>query len=448
MKKPLEQLLYYSVSNCNILPLTSACNMRCIFCSHQFNPPELEVYSLPSCSLKQVEEMIDFLDEDQKIIIGESATRIIEGEPFLHPNFFSVLKLVREKFPRTPIQITTNGSLLGEKEGLELKKYLPLEINLSLNSASLWGREKLMHDSRAEVSLNCAKILEKQQIPFHGSIVAVPQLVGWEDVEATILYLDMWGAKTIRFFLPGYSNFKFPSWAESFPARQEIGVFLERMREKIDTPILLEPPYLDNLEGTVEGIIINSPSRRAGLKRGDKVCGVNGQTPWSRVDAYELIKKADNPSILIEKMGKYDTVVLEKEAEDSGGLVFSYDLSRDVLKQWQGIIQKHQAKKILFLTSVLAENIVRSALSWLADLSLECQVVKVENKYLGGSLISAGLLMVEDYIQALTNHLLVFKPDVIILSGRSFDPWGRDLLGRSYLELSDQFSLPIELVQN
>ena len=69
----------------NILPLTSYCNVRCVFCSHKQNPDGVLIHRLPSLPVAKVEELVQLLDPREKVVIGESATRLVEGEPFTHP---------------------------------------------------------------------------------------------------------------------------------------------------------------------------------------------------------------------------------------------------------------------------------------------------------------------------------------------------------------------------
>lgn len=448
MRKTLKELIYHSIHHHNILPITSACNMDCVFCSHQFNPPQLEVYSLPTRSLEEIEELLDFLDPNKKIVIGESVTRIIEGEPFLYPKFLEIVEIIRKKFSKTPIQITTNGSLLREEKVERLAKLLPLEINLSLNSASLVGRQILMGDKVAGSSLEAPIFLKKYQIPFHGSIVAMPMLIGWEDLQQTICYLDQQGAQTIRVFLPGYTEYNQPDWKFPLNLWEDLSDFLEKIREKLDAPLTLEPVLVDNLAAELVGIIKNSPAYQAGLKRQDKILQVDGKGINSRVEAFRLIQSAKDPKILLERKGEKIEAIIRKELGDSSGLVFAYDLDPTVLEDWQEAARRNQAQQILLLTSVLGEKVIKAALPLLKDRNIHWQVGVVENKFLGGSIISAGLLTVDDFRAFLSKFLREnqTKPDLILVSSRSFDPWGRDLLGKSYLELAEELEIKIELI--
>lgn len=447
MKKTLEELIYFSIHYHNILPLTSVCNMKCVFCSHQFNPPQLEIYSLPPRSLEEIGDLIDFLDDEKKIVIGESVTRIIEGEPFAHPNILKILGLIRERYPKTPLQITTNGSFLEEKMVQALKSLLPLEFNFSLNSATVEGRKLLMSDKRPERGIKAVVFLKNHGLPFHGSIVAMPMLTGWDDLRKTIYYLSEQGARTIRVFLPGYTEYNLPSW--SFPSSlwQELNFFIQELSNQIETPLILEPCLLNNLEAQIEGVILQSPAWEAGIRRGDLILKVNGVRVRSRVEAFELVSAAKDPNLLLNRNGKEFTVVIRKEATEAGGLVLAYDLDLSVLDQWQEAARRHRAVSALLLTSSLAKGIVEAALPLLDGRGTEWKVAKVSNKFLGGSIVSGGLLMVEDLKKFLREWLTVNNsPDLVLLSSRSFDPWGRDLMGRSYLELEEEFNLKVELI--
>jgi hypothetical protein len=60
-----------SIGEANILPVTSACNSRCVFCSHLQNPPrKITVYTLPPLGKEEILALADFLDPGQRIIIG------------------------------------------------------------------------------------------------------------------------------------------------------------------------------------------------------------------------------------------------------------------------------------------------------------------------------------------------------------------------------------------
>lgn len=261
---PYHQLLQI-VQEANLLPLTSRCNVKCCFCSHRQNPAGIESYAIPALTLEQAKEMLGFLDPAQKIVIGESVSRIMEGEPFLFPHLLEVLSEARRRFPKTLISLTTNGSLLNAQTVKQLAGLLPLEINLSLNTANPRFREGLLKDRRAETAVLSPVLLQQYAIPFHGSIVAMPHLTGWSDLAETIRYLDSWGARTIRVFEPGYTRWCPSSVQPSFTYR-ELKDFLDNL-EQIDCPVTLEPGSSASLNPVLAGTMPDTPARAAGLQK-------------------------------------------------------------------------------------------------------------------------------------------------------------------------------------
>ena len=237
MKDRIRQALYESVHLHNILPLTSACNVSCLFCSHRQNPPGLEAYAIPHLSPGEAEELSAFLSPDRKIIIGESATKIMEGEPFCNPDCLEILSMLRQKFPFTPLQVTTNGSLLTPETAKRLKMLEPLEINLSLNSSDPKMRRLLMSEA---VRTGCPDSLLPAGcgVAFHGSIVPLPWLTGWHDIAETISFQAR-GAVTVRIFLPGFTccrrrNLLPPCWEEEL-------ITFTGLRNRTGIPLTMSP---------------------------------------------------------------------------------------------------------------------------------------------------------------------------------------------------------------
>ena len=56
----IQDLINRTAMEANILPLTSRCDSACIFCSHQNNPPQVQVLSVGERSLA------DILDTSQR----------------------------------------------------------------------------------------------------------------------------------------------------------------------------------------------------------------------------------------------------------------------------------------------------------------------------------------------------------------------------------------------
>jgi NifB/MoaA-like Fe-S oxidoreductase len=444
-----QQLAILSAQESNILAITSVCNVRCLFCSHQGNPSDIRTFSSGHRSLEEIEEIIEFIDKDKKIVIGESITRICEGEPFTHPQIIDILRLLRKKFPETLIQITTNGSRLTEENLKLLESLQPIEINLSLNSSSLSGREKLMKDRRGEVVLEAIKRLKELDITYHGSIVAMPHITGWNDLEESIEYLDTYHAQTIRVFLPGYTKYSPESMKFDLNLWEDLREFINECRQKYQTPITLDPVKIESLAGVVVGVIKDSPAFEAGIKVGDIILEVDGEKVLSRVDAFNQITEKSNPKVLIDNDGISKLIEIKKSLNQKSGLVFDYDLSPSTLQEIERVISNYRADKTLLLTSKLAEARIRLGVELLQEKNpnLEIDILVVENRFFGGSILAAGLLVVDDFREALQEYRDgLAEIDLILLPKIAFNYWGLDLLDKNYYQLVEEFGVEVEII--
>jgi len=473
LRKKLWPLLLEAAALHNVLPLTSSCNLRCLFCSHRQNPPGLKVYYFRPLSFKLLQDLISLLDGSRKIIIGESATRLCEGEPLTHPHFLAVIKELRKRFPRTPLQITTNGALLsksilselaalGEQQssaatksgrGSLMERYpAKLELVISLNSSSPARRAKIMGDSQPQQALQAVAICRKYSLPFHGSIVACPDDSdnGWEDLKRTLFFLEEMGALTTRVFLPGWTRFSAQSCSGSFFSLwRELDDFLEELKEKIGHPVLLEPPLKDDLRAVVEGVIRNSPAEQAGLKRKDVICRINGEEALTGADSFYKIQKSALPHLEVLREGKRGAVseiqrkplsfVLPKKKGEPSGLVFSYDLEGGTIARVAREIERKNAEEPFLFTSRAAVSFWKAAQRE-ALLPQKLKIDVVKNAFFGGSICCAGLLTVYDFrkhLEKMTSKGQ--RPDLIIIPLKPFDSRGLDLRGEHYEDLQRVF---------
>lgn len=450
MNYSAKQLVVSAVQERNILPITSACNLDCVFCSHKYNPPEVEVFHCGHRSLEEVKEITDFLDPKRKIVIGESITRIVEGEPFTNPDFNEILIYLRELFPRTKIQITTNGSYL-TRENVKLLANLGLiELNVSLNSVKLDLRKELMGENAGETVWHGIHNLARLEVPYHGSIVAVPMITGWDDIEETIKFLNQHQAKTVRLFLPGHTKLTPDKLQFDFDLWLELNDYIAKINNKYRVPVTVEPPLIKDLDVTLEGVIVNSPADKVGLRNGDQILEVNQQPVTTRVEAFNKLLQAEFPEIKCKKAGRTFKRDLEKLSGESSGVVLDYDISVHRLNKIKDIINNNSAGNILFLTSILGERIVRMGLEKvMSDLltELKIEILPVENNFFGGSIMTAGLLVVDDFKEVIAqNQQKVSKAELIFAPKDPFDNWGYDLTGKSEEELSKQVDCPLILV--
>jgi NifB/MoaA-like Fe-S oxidoreductase len=230
------------------LSISSVCNARCLFCSNRMNP-----FPLKKNVFREIEDVklqlslcsANYVDD---IYMSDSLPgRISEGEAFLHPLFFEILTLVREKFMTNLLHFTTNASLLDDLFVRKLALFRPIEINVSLHSTQpkLWARIFRTTEKQAQIALESLSLLKKHHIDFTGTIVTLPRICGWDDLETTFGDLMAAGAKSIILWWPGFSD-KTPDGLrkEIECPWDEFEDFVKRMQEKFPRYQIVPQPNL------------------------------------------------------------------------------------------------------------------------------------------------------------------------------------------------------------
>jgi len=407
----LQRLLVEAVREYNVLPLTGRCNLSCVFCSHRHNPPDAEAYSFPPLAEDCLQGLIPFLNSAKKIIIGESATRLREGEPLTHPQFLA--------------------SLLDEHTVYHLNRHKPLEVIISLNSATVKGRTLLMGDPDPLRAIEAVDLLQRHELPFHGSIVALPHLVGWGDLHETLMMLDRAGALTLRLLLPGYTYLSSPAAVPFSGTTEACYHFAAKIKHSLKAPLLVEPPLIEDLAPQVEGVIKGSPAEKAGFKAGDLIDGVDEIKPRSRVEAFALANIKEKSSFSITRQQKSIDLLMQKGKRVASGLVMNYDLDPAQVERVERLLSDNEKTLMLISEPALKRWQIAARTNTLPGLTLKT----VTSSYFGGSINCAGLLTISDFARALSEIEDLGCYSKILLPGIAFDSTGRDMRGMHYLTL-------------
>ena len=432
-------LIFYAMRSGNVLPITSRCNLQCIFCSHKQNPPGVKVYHLPERSPHEIKKSFKYLSADEKIIIGESATGMVEGEPFCYPGIKEVLKELRRRFPETEIQITTNGVLLEPSLLAFLKQLEPLELVISLNT--LGSRKEALGDFSGRDAVTILEEIREAGLKYHGSVVAIPHLLGWDNLSRTLLTLDERGANTVRVFLPGFTRLAPPSLGFEPSLWEKLHRFIIDTRKALSVPIILDPPLLRDLEARIEGVIKNSPAYRSGVKLGDVIQKVGDKKVTCRVEAFNLSRALENPTLTLKRNAENISLTLGKKEKESPGFVMYSDIDPYQMNEFAGRLKGLKGRKVLILTSMLGYPLISKVVEENRVEDKNTVVKAVPNEFFGGSIMSAGLLVVKDFIQVIKN--IEMSPQVIILPQKPFDRNGKDLLGESCLTIPEKTGFPV-----
>ena len=427
----LQQLLVEAVRKDNVLPLTGLCNLSCIFCSHRNNPPGTSAFSFAPLPEETWSDLAHYLDPGRKIIIGESATRLREGEPFTHPQFQQVMQKLRLLYPKTLIQLTTNGSLFGKETGAFLAALKPLELVISLNSASAKWRRLIMNDNEPETVLAVPELLASHDIPFHGSLVALPHLTGFNNLDATVTELNRCGAETIRILLPGYTAMGDPSIIPPPGTKKKLYAYAASANTRFQSVVLVEPPLIEDLEPLVEGVIKESPASKAGLLFGDRVDSIDGVKPLTRVEAFKMIDSKAGAQLIISRGNRNIKASINSSFLKTSGLVMNYDLDPD-----QVLRVKSRLSESFKTLMLLSEPALRRWQAATVKYDLENITFKtVRSNFFGGSINCAGLLTVGDFQAALHETELPGQYKQVLIPSIAFDDSGRDMCGIHYHNL-------------
>lgn len=133
--------------------------------------------------------------------------RISEGEATLHPKFFEILRLLRNAVPYR-IHFTTNGSKLTKQFIDKLVKYKPLKVMISYHSSNPENWTKIFGLSKEEyaIATEAFQLLHNAGVTLVGAIVAMPNLVGYKDIEETMMFFNEY-CQMIQLWKPAYSKY-------------------------------------------------------------------------------------------------------------------------------------------------------------------------------------------------------------------------------------------------
>ena len=224
----------------NQLPISAVCNSRCLFCSNHLNPFPIHRGILRD--IEDVKHQLTLMEQrGQELRLSESLPgRISEGEAFLHPQFFEILEVVRRRFMKNTLCFTTNASLLDDFFLKQLARYRPIEITVSLHSTQpeLWARIFNRSTRDAQTAIDSLARIRAHGFDLVGTIVPLPAICGWKDIERTYEYFVAHGAKSMILYHPGYSDRTPPETVRELQCPiDEYMDFVEQMKVRHGLPI-------------------------------------------------------------------------------------------------------------------------------------------------------------------------------------------------------------------
>lgn len=286
----LSPYMYETVAagSTNQLPISSVCNASCIFCSNNMNP--FPIHRIGFRPLEDVKKGIALLDPNRsaEIRLGDSLPgRISEGEALLHPDLLTILKLIRDKIPGKPIQVNTNGTILTKDFIASLLPFRPMKFTISYhsNNPEHWCRIfnfKLDKGTdKFNVATNSFSLLKEKGFAVEATIVPLPALVGYNDLENTIRALSI-HTKSVFIYAPGFSRLVSPDLRAILDVdHHELSRFLRSMTQRYGVCFTFFGDPLRPLEFLPEPIMMRTCSNNfrhvlwlfsaAAFKRGKRI---------------------------------------------------------------------------------------------------------------------------------------------------------------------------------
>ena len=183
------------------------CSANCFFCLQKWNPPGVIKDLKRFLTMKEIKHFTNlYLNRIECI---SSAFHTNPGEFFLHPNAIEILYFLatRNKSLKN-LGIFTNGMDLSV-EHIKIIKKLNLYLYLSLNSADIITRRKIMGGSyfKNKNAIDSIYTLDKYDVNYHVWIVPLRSNLNNGDVESTIRYLKNSKVESIDIHRPGYTKY-------------------------------------------------------------------------------------------------------------------------------------------------------------------------------------------------------------------------------------------------
>jgi len=226
------------------IPISAVCNTSCFFCSNKQNPFHTERPGF--LSLEEFYRELYFVKNS--CLKTESASlslsnmfpgTVSEGEALLHPELATILREIRRCLPsQIRIAITTNGSPLTDDIITLLARYTPIDVSISIPSFTEKHWLRILGTTSSGLFKTAIESFDKLNsagISVDTSTVALPNLVGYEDLANTIEQIIARQVNRLVFWYPGYTKYspdsEFFRYASTLDHR-ELHSFLTKKAEE------------------------------------------------------------------------------------------------------------------------------------------------------------------------------------------------------------------------
>jgi hypothetical protein len=453
-----------------LTPISGLCNSRCDFCFEE-NIPYPRERSL--MSVDEARTRLKYYDPQTGVALFPSNRPHMET--FLNPHAVEILELARRRDPEKLFWITTNGSFFDEATVQRLAALKPLIFKLSINAADPAEHQAVMKTGkRTSVALAAPELLEKYRIPFMGSIVAWPTLP-LSSIEETVQFLASFRAYAIRIRLPLTHRWLNTQLQLDFKEHwMTVSALAQRLRFETRCALFCEPPiyWVNAIVPEVDGVVLNSPAYHAGVRPADVIESINGKPIHTRIESEAALDQHHihrRPVELVLRRGA-ETFTARLDPSALSGDTYPYNNDyfyrgenygifhvedfrlRHIDAMFQ-VIERHAAKNVVLFTSKVVAPIFETLVNGIPEFARRLEHVNlfietIDENTAGGNYDLMDSRFVEDYARVIRDRVRRgLKPDLILLPDAFGSPWGLDMGGRSYTQLSTEFKVPVELIE-
>ena len=157
----------------NCIVVGGMCKNACVFCSCKAQKAACRKNWTNYISEKDLLSIIDFINPLQTIYFGEGPS-FLSCEPFQHPQYLNLLRILRGFFPQSKIMTTTIGKNI-LPHNYSIIKELNLEFVISINT---FNKEKRLEIAKSEDDLiglkeflkECSELITKTSFMHYGDI--------------------------------------------------------------------------------------------------------------------------------------------------------------------------------------------------------------------------------------------------------------------------------------
>ena len=481
----LAQWAHYPVGSLedNIGSISSYCNCDCDFCYEKGTREAGIALGRVQLSLREVTTRLKHYSVEKQTGLVPSSRWSLE--PFANPHCLEILERMHAAAPKQWINLTTSGSHLTEEVIARLAQLRPIMLSVSLNAASVETRAQAMRDrppGSAENALASPGLLRKYEIPFVGSYVPWPSKP-LSDMADMVRLLDRCDAVSARICLPSYTRYSHSTppfdtrgyWAEILAA-------CDRLREEVAIPIRPTPAtyQLRTIRAVIAGTTKHSPAHQAGLRYGDLIMAIEGETVYTRPEVSRWLAKrfadtaVSSTRFTIGRQGKQLEVEVAHPRERESLCYPHYWLAQpDTPVGWVGGLGLHMAdgpeltsfvrlkecveeypgKRVLLLISELMEPCFHEGMALLGEKAsfvdtVSFHVAMPTCQFWGGNIMVGDLWTIQDLVEQTAAWMQAtgLRPDVVIVPASFLNHGGRDLLGRCYLEFERELGIELRLL--